>query len=203
MRLPLFALLSFVLSGMPWHAISASEPLRWEVVSESIDGRLVAESIGEVVGEADETLESVLHRAGRRLVEYSKKTGFEACGEICTSESGPSRFGLRLTTVKAHLGCPVLPVCPSGFVPGQGNIHSHGSSRPYRVNRADAALSHFEVGEVQRVPHNHFQFSTEDLSGTDGVWLARPDGLLFASRSGEGLRFIPSPEASAQVASAP
>lgn len=186
------------LYALSFHAPASTQ--RWEVVSDGIRGKLVAEVIGEVVGGRGESQESVLHRAGAALVAYSKDTGFEACAEICTSGAGDGRrFGFLLTTVKSHLGCPVLPVCPAGFSPGEGNIHSHGATRPYRINRADAALSHYAVGEMQKAPHNHFQFSGEDLAGSAGVWLARPDGLLFASRKGEGLRFVPTPSADEHV----
>lgn len=184
--------------GLAWHVPAAA--VQWEVVSEGIRGTLVAEAVGEVLGDLGEARESVLHRAGQSLVAYSRDTGFEACAEICTAGTGDDlRFGLTLTSVKSHLACPVLPVCPAGFSPGEGNIHSHGAARPYRINKADAALSNYGVGELQRKPHNHYQFSAEDLSGSAGVWLARPDGLLFASRNAEGVRFIPKPELLAQL----
>jgi hypothetical protein len=180
--------------GMPWHA-TAGERQQWEVVSDGIDGVLVSEAIGEVVGDPGEDRLAVLHRAGEQLVAYSQETRFEGCAEICTAGSGSElRFGLTLTSVKSHLGCPVLPVCPKGFSPGGGNIHSHGSSRPYRINKSDSALSSYEVGEVQKEPHNQHKFSGEDLrANKDGAWLARPDGLLFASGKGKGLEFIPTP----------
>lgn len=188
----LTTLILAALCGMPWH-VNASGVKEWEVVGPGVKGRVVAMQVADIVGATGEHKLSVLHRAGMALVAYSASTGFEACAEICRAVTDEGeRFGLTVTTAKSHLACPVLPVCPAGFEAVGENIHSHGSSRPYRINRADAALSHFAVGEMQRVPHNHFAFSGEDLGGRDGVWLARPDGLLEASGRGEGVQFHPA-----------
>ena len=136
------------------------------------------EHLFEVVGSYGITRDQFAAELAPRLREYSDETGHEACGVIATDGE---RFGIRVGTSGSHIGCVnIHSNVPDGMTDTGYTIHSHGTDRPFNVNRADKLFipeSHHGRRRIEGQVLD--RFSPQDLLAPG--YLATPNGVIFQS----------------------
>lgn len=88
--------------------------------------------VGEVYAETGNTDQFAVAVAPT-IREYTAKTGFEACANICKNGN---RMGARILTIESAAACPQTDICPEGMTPTGTDIHSHAFS-DYTPNTTD------------------------------------------------------------------
>lgn len=141
--------------------------------------------LGVYTSEPGESLEAFVLRIRPVLVDYSKSTGFEACGGIAAN-ADKSQFGIVLGTNLSHLGCAIYPDrVPEGLSYAGLTFHSHGLDRMYSMNRPDKIFTHNTAATtaIRVGGDNLFGFSETDFASGPG-YLATPKGVLFQHGQG-------------------
>lgn len=75
---------------------------------------------------------------GRVLNQYSSRTDFEACAEICRAPNGT--WGSQPVSIGAHASCLTNNQCPKGMRPVGRTIHSHPTTRLFLANATDFSI---------------------------------------------------------------
>jgi hypothetical protein len=156
--------------------------------------------LGVYTSQPGESLDAFVLRIRPILVDYSKSTGFEACGVIAAS-ADKTQYGVVLGSSGSRLGCVNYPSkVPAGMEYVGITYHSHGSDRPYRMNRADKILSgrEDEDGPIRIGGDNLYGFSQQDYMSGAG-FLATPKGVRFQ----DGVNTARDVVATMSVATAP
>ena len=135
-----YSILVFICAAMPALATDGAGPVE----------RIQVRGIGTVnyqylfteMSEKGQSLDSFAAQVAPRLIEYSAKSGFEACGAMATDGE---RFGVIVGTSRAHVACVnYFDKVPDGMVATDQTIHSHGRSR-FNPNFNDRILQPREI----------------------------------------------------------
>jgi hypothetical protein len=124
-----------------------------------------------------------LKRVGAALHEYTKRTGFEACGKIW---SRGARLAVRCTSNHSHVGCVVTDLAPSGdgWTADADGIHSHPIDPYYRTNEADALFQGHVASVGTRAHTDGAGFSQRDFGLSRG-YLVNSEGRLLHQQGRE------------------
>lgn len=124
---------------------------------------------------------------GDQLRAYTKESNFESCASICRAPD--NSLGASPISIGAHMACPIVKLCPTGYEPTGENIHTHARRGPYKVNRADAiVLGPLAIGDMEERAEPNL-FSEEDLA-SGSTYLAAPKALWHRERTGKGVRDV-------------
>lgn len=159
----------------------------WDVFQPAQRIGLALYPVHQVIGAPGAPQRSVANAGAAAIRDYARQTGFEACAMFCRDHTG-QRWALEILSARSHRACPVLPICPTGFVPdsAQADIHNHSHKARYRHNTADAWLTGEPAGtRIQTVPAIE-RFSAADRSGPPG-YLVTMAGLLETPGTGKSL----------------
>lgn len=113
------------------------------------------------------------------LIEYSKRTGLEACARLCKTNTGV--ILARLVTTQSHLFCVATTAsCLSGETAMDEHVHSHPPQRAFCVNEADWLA----LGKTGKVGDCHFaghadSFSPEDRKAAPAYLVTGSGALLY------------------------
>lgn len=159
----------------------------WDVFQPERRVGLALYPVQQVIGLPGEARQAVAIVGAAAIRNYTRRTGFEACAMFCRDHDG-QRWALEILSARSHRACPVLPLCPAGFVPdsAQTDIHSHGPKSRYRHNVADAWLTGESVATRIATNPAVVRFSAADRSGPPG-YLVTPIGLIETPGTGKPL----------------
>ncbi len=138
--------------------------------------------VAEYVSNPGESQPDFLARTGLEMRKWSDATAFESCGVLAMSDDG--RFGIRVSTSKAHVGCLSDPKdIPVGMTPMDATLHTHGARRAFMLNNVDVVMFGGNRGLPGTRYANPDKFSADDfangpgyLAGTKGIWYQHGEG---------------------------
>ena len=150
------------------------------------DFELAHQELGAFVSTPTETRDQFMARVGVFLAQYTKATGWEACGMLQQAQDG-SGWGINLTTNGSQVACVQTHYELPGYTPTGEGIHSHPASHSVRLSRQDARLGRGMCGSHLGV--SPFSFSGPDYAAGPG-WLVTPAEPLRSAKllyqSGKG-----------------
>lgn len=118
-------------------------------------------------------------KIARPLAEYTKRTQFEACAQICKSDDGS--WGASITTIQSHVMCPITSACPGNTKPTGEGIHSHPTGASYAINEADKLVllsgPFYRLGAKEKRGRTDV-FSQEDFRSGPGYMVTDQERLF-------------------------
>lgn len=143
-----------------------------------------------------ETPDQFLVRVGMYLRDYTAQSGFEACGSICTSDTGQS---IMLFTGKSQVMCPISFGCEGEqYTLSPKTIHSHPANWRVVLNDLDAQLLNERRRVFKKKPGRAMSFSPNRFSPDDydlgPGYMVNGDRLWFQEGKGtERILFLLPP----------
>ena len=150
------------------------------------DFELAHQELGAFVSTPTETRDQFMARVGVFLAQYTKATGWEACGMLQQAQDG-SGWAVNLTTNGSQVACVQTHYELPGYTETTAGIHSHPDTYSVRLSRQDSLLGRGGCGEHLSV--YPFLFSDPDYAVGPG-WLVTPAGTVRSAKllyqSGKG-----------------
>lgn len=150
---------------------------RFELPSQAWDRH----HLGDFVSEDGEELSSFLQRTASVIADFTKRTGYEACGAIASNDQ---KFSLKLFTDSVPHGCAIrTSEVMEGFSFIGETIHSHPHQSILNIDRKARAWSE---AYGQRIQADSIRndgrggFSKLDLSNAIPGWLVAGGKLHFS-----------------------
>lgn len=129
-------------------------------------------------------------KVARPLAEYTKRTQYEACAQICKTDDGS--WGASITTVQSHVLCPITSACPGNTKPIGEGIHSHPTGASYAINEADKLVllsgPFYRLGAKEKRGRTDV-FSPEDFKAGPG-YMVTDKGRLMHQDGPKKVRII-------------
>lgn len=125
----------------------------------------------------------LLNTTAKISMEYTSKTGFEACARICKTETG---FKVNITSNMSHVGCQYKDddCQPENRLE---TIHSHPKHRAkfvmndndkeFLLARKGSSMSDYLAPGEKSARHNSKDFSKQDISSGSG-YMVDQDGVI-------------------------
>ncbi|HEL3006461.1 TPA: hypothetical protein UM358_000787 [Stenotrophomonas maltophilia] len=143
-------------------------------------GRLPYLQLFEEHSAPGEDLDAFVVRVAPRLREYSRETGFEACGVLA---SDGARFAVIVGTNQAHTLCVNdATKVPAGLTHSGHTLHSHPVGE-YRVNAQDRLVLGALTPLNSRQKRGPAGFSAEDIASGHGYVVERDRVLHQAGQN--------------------
>lgn len=138
--------------------------------------------LGDFVSESGESLESFMIKVAPNLEEYTKKTGYEACGAIA---SDGERFSIQLFSDNVPQGCAIrTSAVMDGFTFINETLHSHPWQQLLRIDSKAKAWGEAHGMRLQADTlrnDGRSGFSRQDLSTGLNSWLVAGGKLHYAN----------------------
>lgn len=147
--------------------------------------RLPYEALGTHLSQPGQSIEALVLSLRPVLVEYSKQSGYEACGALAVN-ADKTQYGIVLGTNHSRIACAIYTDrLPEGMSYTGLSFHSHGTDRVFLYNKADRIFTQSEKveGPIRGPGDDLYHFSVTDYRAGPG-FLATPTGVLF--QHGEG-----------------
>lgn len=148
--------------------------------------KLAHQELGAFVSTPTETRDQFMVRVGVFLAQYTKKTGWEACGMLHKAQDG-SGWAVNVTTNGSQVACVHTHYNLPGYTETTAGIHSHPDTYSVRLSRQDSLLGRGGCGGHLSV--YPFLFSDPDYAVGPG-WLVTPAGTVRSAKllyqSGKG-----------------
>lgn len=150
-------------------------------------GKVPYEELFRAESAEGETKDHFVARVSPQLIDFSNRTGFEACGVIAHKNG---QYSIIVGTNQSQVACAnFMGKVISGYAPTDDTLHSHGNGGA-KLNRTDMRfLGIKEDARSKRMfgtvyGQDRHQFSEVDLRGGAG-YLATPDGVLHQDGKGK------------------
>lgn len=153
-------------------------------------------SLGQMHQELGESEHAFLVRVSKHMRDYTARTGFEVCGDLCR---GPKGQAITLFTEQSHVMCPSMKGCPL-TAPSLENIfiHTHPQINYIQLNAVDAAHYNvdrkiFKVKAGKSIPVSPRRFSGDDYEVGPGYMIYRNEVYYQEGRGTQRLAFTLDP----------